>query len=232
MVQIKCEKVIKVVVVLGKVYVFEDVINILKIVIKVKFVELIDVVVCLGVDVKKFDQQVCGFIVLLVGIGKLVCVVVFVLVGVKVDEVLVVGVDVVGMDDLVEKMQVGDLNYDVVIVILDVMCVVGKLGIVLGLCGLMLNLKVGIVFLNLGEVVKNVKLGQVCYCIDKVGIIYCIIGKVDFVEDVLKLNLIVLLLDLIKVKLVILKGIYLQKVLVSLMMGLGVIVDQLLLILK
>lgn len=130
------------------------------------------------------------------------------------------------MEDLVDQIKKGEMNFDVVIVFLDVMCVVGQLGQVLGLCGLMLNLKVGIVILNVVEVVKNVKVGQVCYCNDKNGIIYIIIGKVDFDVDKLKENLEVLLVVLKKVKLIQVKGVYIKKVSIFIIMGVGVVVDQ------
>ena len=127
---------------------------------------------------------------------------------------------------MAEKMQAGDLNYDVVIATPDAMRVVGKLGTVLGPRGLMPNPKVGTVSPNPGEAVKNAKSGQVRYRTDKAGIIHCTIGKADFAEDALKSNLTALLLDLIKAKPATSKGTYLQKVSVSSTMGPGVTVDQ------
>jgi large subunit ribosomal protein L1 len=136
------------------------------------------------------------------------------------------------MDDLAEKMQAGDLNYDVVIATPDAMRVVGKLGQVLGPRGLMPNPKVGTVSANPAEAVKNAKGGQVRYRTDKAGIIHCTIGKVSFEDGSLKDNLQALLLDLIKAKPSTAKGQYLQKISISSTMGPGVIVDQTSLTLK
>ena len=210
----------------GKTYPFDDAIKIVKTSTKAKFVESIDVAVRLGVDAKKSDQQVRGSTVLPAGTGKLVRVAVFCPSGAKADEALAAGADIVGMDDLAEKMLAGDLNYDVVIATPDAMRVVGKLGQVLGPRGLMPNPKVGTVSPNPGEAVKNAKGGQVRYRTDKAGIIHCTIGKADFDSEKLKENLQALLLDLIKAKPSTAKGTYLQKVSVSSTMGPGVTVDQ------
>jgi large subunit ribosomal protein L1 len=210
----------------GKTYAFDDAIKIVKTATKAKFVESIDVAVRLGVDAKKSDQQVRGSTVLPAGTGKSVRVAVFCPSGAKADEALAAGADIVGMDDLAEKMQAGDLNYDVVIATPDAMRVVGKLGQVLGPRGLMPNPKVGTVSANPAEAVKNAKGGQVRYRTDKAGIIHCTIGKADFDTDKLKDNLQALLLDLIKAKPSTSKGTYLQKVSVSSTMGPGVTVDQ------
>ncbi len=210
----------------GKTYPFDDAIKIVKTSTKAKFVESIDVAVRLGVDAKKSDQQVRGSTVLPAGTGKSVRVAVFCPSGAKADEALAAGADIVGMDDLAEKMLAGDLNYDVVIATPDAMRVVGKLGQVLGPRGLMPNPKVGTVSANPGEAVKNAKGGQVRYRTDKAGIIHCTIGKADFDSEKLKENLQALLLDLIKAKPSTAKGTYLQKVSVSSTMGPGVTVDQ------
>ncbi|MBN8265404.1 MAG: 50S ribosomal protein L1 [Xanthomonadales bacterium] len=210
----------------GKAYAIDDALKILKDNSKAKFVEAIDVAVRLGVDAKKSDQQVRGSTVLPAGTGKSVRVAVFCPAGAKADEALAAGADVVGMDDLAEKMIAGDLNYDVVIATPDAMRVVGKLGQVLGPRGLMPNPKVGTVSPNPAEAVKNAKAGQVRYRTDKAGIIHCTIGKANFENDALKGNLQALLLDLIKAKPATSKGTYLQKISLSSTMGPGVTVDQ------
>ena len=210
----------------GKAYSIDDALKILKDNSKAKFVEAIDVAVRLGVDAKKSDQQVRGSTVLPAGTGKSVRVAVFAPAGAKADEALAAGADAVGMDDLAEKMQAGDLNYDVVIATPDAMRVVGKLGTVLGPRGLMPNPKVGTVSPNPGEAVKNAKGGQVRYRTDKAGIIHCTIGKADFDAGKLKENLTALLGDLIKAKPATSKGTYLQKISISSTMGPGVTVDQ------
>ena len=216
----------------GKAYAIDDALKILKDNSKAKFVEAIDVAVRLGVDAKKSDQQVRGSTVLPAGTGKSVRVAVFCPAGAKADEALAAGADVVGMDDLAEKMTAGDLNYDVVIATPDAMRVVGKLGQVLGPRGLMPNPKVGTVSPNPAEAVKNAKSGQVRYRTDKAGIIHATIGKADFGDDALKSNLQALLLDLIKAKPATSKGQYLQKISLSSTMGPGVTVDQASLALK
>ena len=225
MAQTKREKAIKAAVVPGKSYSFEDAIQIIKTATKAKFVESVDVAVRLGVDAKKSDQQVRGSTVLPQGTGKSVRVAVFAPAGAKAEEALAAGADAVGMDDLAEKMQAGDLNYDVVIATPDAMRVVGKLGTVLGPRGLMPNPKVGTVSPNVGEAVKNAKGGQVRYRTDKAGIIHCTIGKADFDAAKLKSNLEALLVDLVKAKPSTSKGTYLQKVAISSTMGPGVTVD-------
>ena len=216
----------------GKAYACDDAIKILKTSTKAKFVESVDVAVRLGVDAKKSDQQVRGSTVLPAGTGKTVRVAVFVPAGAKADEALAAGADIVGMDDLAEKMLGGDLNYDVVIATPDAMRVVGKLGQVLGPRGLMPNPKVGTVSPNPAEAVKNDKAGQVRYRTDKAGIIHCTIGKASFNDADLKGNLEALLHDLIKAKPATAKGTYLQKVSISSTMGPGVTVDQASLALK
>ena len=226
MAQTKREKAIKAAVVPGKSYAFEDAINILKTVTKAKFVESIDVAVRLGVDAKKSDQQVRGSTVLPAGTGKTVRVAVFCPAGAKADEARAAGADAVGMDDLAEKMQAGDLNYDVVIATPDAMRVVGKLGTVLGPRGLMPNPKVGTVSPDAAQAVRNAKAGQVRYRTDKAGIIHCTIGKASFEVAALKDNLHALLTDLVKAKPATSKGQYLQKISLSSTMGKGVTVDQ------
>ena len=210
----------------GKAYAIDDALKIVKDNSKAKFVEAVDVAVRLGVDAKKSDQQVRGSTVLPQGTGKTVRVAVFAPAGAKADEALAAGADAVGMDDLAEKMQGGDLNYDVVIATPDAMRVVGKLGTLLGPRGLMPNPKVGTVSPNPGEAVKNAKGGQVRYRTDKAGIIHCTIGKADFDAERLKENLGALLADLVKAKPATSKGQYLQKISLSSTMGPGVTVDQ------
>ncbi|MCX7563163.1 50S ribosomal protein L1 [Xanthomonadaceae bacterium XH05] len=219
-------KVLNAAVVPGKAYALDEALKILKDNSKVKFVESIDVAVRLGVDAKKSDQQVRGSTVLPEGTGKSVRVAVFCPPGAKADEALAAGADVVGMDDLAEKMQAGDLNYDVVIATPDAMRVVGKLGTVLGPRGLMPNPKVGTVSPDAAGAVRNAKAGQVRYRTDKAGIIHCTIGKASFEIDALKNNLNALLSDLVKAKPAAAKGQYLQKVSLSSTMGKGITVDQ------
>ncbi|MBS0461783.1 MAG: 50S ribosomal protein L1 [Proteobacteria bacterium] len=216
----------------GKAYGIDEALKIVKDNAKRKFVESVDVAVRLGVDAKKSDQQVRGSTVLPAGTGKTVRVAVFCPPGAKADAAIAAGADVVGMDDLAERMQGGDLNFDVVIATPDAMRVVGKLGQVLGPRGLMPNPKVGTVSPDAAGAVKNAKAGQVRYRTDKAGIIHCTIGKANFETDALKGNLHALLHDLIKAKPAASKGQFLQKVSLSSTMGVGVLVDQATLSLK
>ena len=210
----------------GKAYSLDDALKLIQSNSKTKFVESVDVAVRLGVDAKKSDQQVRGSTVLPAGTGKSVRVAVFCPAGAKADEALAAGADVVGMDDLADKMLAGDLNYDVVIATPDAMRVVGKLGQVLGPRGLMPNPKVGTVSPDAAGAVRNAKAGQVRYRTDKAGIIHCTIGKASFEDEALKSNLQALLIDLVKAKPATSKGQYLQKISVSSTMGPGVTVDQ------
>ena len=228
----KRQKAIQAAVKPGQAYPIDEALKIVKDHSKAKFVEAVDVAVRLGVDARKSDQQVRGSTVLPQGTGKTVRVAVFAPAGAKAEEALAAGADAVGMEDLAEKMQGGDLSYDVVIATPDAMRVVGRLGTLLGPRGLMPNPKVGTVSPNPGEAVKNAKGGQVRYRTDKAGIIHCTIGKADFQPEQLKENLQALLVDLVKAKPATSKGQYLQKISLSSTMGPGVIVDQATLSLK
>jgi large subunit ribosomal protein L1 len=219
-------KALQATVVAGKSYPLEEALKLLQANANAKFVESIDVAVRLGVDAKKSDQQVRGATVLPAGTGKSVRVAVFCPAGAKADEALAAGAEIVGMDELADKMLAGDLNYDVVIATPDAMRVVGKLGQVLGPRGLMPNPKVGTVSPNPAEAVRNAKAGQVRYRTDKGGIIHCTIGKASFEVAALAGNLNALLMDLIKAKPASSKGQYLQKISLSSTMGVGVVIDQ------
>jgi large subunit ribosomal protein L1 len=209
----------------GKAYPLEEALEILKQASKIKFVESVDVAVRLGVDPRKSDQNVRGSTVLPNGTGKQVRVAVFAQ-SENADKALAAGADVVGMDDLHDRMKEGDLNFDVVIATPDAMRVVGKLGQVLGPRGLMPNPKVGTVTTDVETAVKNAKAGQVRYRTDKAGIVHSTIGKASFEVDALKANLSALLKDLVKLKPAAAKGAYLQKISVSTTMGPGILVDQ------
>ena len=224
--QTKRQKAIRAAVQPGKAYSIEEALKIVKGHANVKFAEAVDVAVRLGVDARKSDQQVRGSTVLPQGTGKSVRVAVFAPDGAKAEEARAAGADAVGMEDLAEQMQGGDLSYDVVIATPDAMRVVGRLGTLLGPRGLMPNPKVGTVSPNPGEAVKNAKGGQVRYRTDKAGIIHCTIGKASFEDGQLTENLTALLSDLVRAKPATAKGTYLQKISISSTMGPGVAVDQ------
>ena len=210
----------------GKTYPIETALKILKDNSRTKFVESVDVAVRLGIDAKKSDQGVRGSVLLPHGTGKTVRVAVFCPPGEKAEAAKAAGADAVGMDDLAEKMQGGDLAFGRVIATPDAMRVVGKLGQLLGPRGLMPNPKDGSVTADVVTAVKNAKAGQVKFRNDKAGIVHCTIGKASFSADALKENLGALLADLVKAKPAAAKGQFLQKVSVSTTMGIGITVDQ------
>ena len=216
----------------GKQYPVDAALKIIKDNAKTKFVESVDVAIRLGIDAKKSDQGVRGSTMLPHGTGKTVRVAVFCPAGEKAEAARAAGADAVGMEDLAEKMQAGELNFGRVIATPDAMRVVGKLGQLLGPRGLMPNPKDGSVTADVVSAVKNAKAGQVKFRNDKAGIVHCSIGKVNFEPDALKDNLNALLADLMKAKPSTSKGVYLQKVSLSSTMGLGVAVDPSTLILK
>ncbi len=209
----------------GKVYSAEEAFALLKDLARAKFTEAVDVAVNLGVDPKKSDQVVRGSTVLPHGTGKKVRVAVFAQ-GANADAAKEAGAEIVGMDDLAESIQGGQLDFDVVIASPDAMRVVGKLGQILGPRGLMPNPKVGTVTPDVAGAVRNAKAGQVRYRTDRAGTVHCRIGDVSFEVPALKQNLATLIADLNKAKPSAAKGVYLKKVSISTTMGPGLIVDQ------
>ena len=203
----------------------EEALQLLKDTSSVKFVESVDVAVNLGVDPRKSDQVVRGSTVLPNGLGKTVRVAVFAQ-GANADVARDAGADIVGFEDLAERIKGGEMDFDVVIATPDAMRVVGQLGQILGPRGLMPNPKVGTVTPDVAGAVKNAKAGQVRYRTDKTGIIHAPLGKVSFEVVALKENLMALLNDLNKMKPSAAKGVYVKKVTVSTTMGPGVPVDQ------
>ena len=208
-----------------KLYPFDNAIALIKECATAKFNESIDVSVQLGVDAKKSDQVVRGSVVLPAGTGKSVRVAVFAA-GDKAEAARAAGADVVGMEDLAERIKGGDMPFDIVIASPDTMRIVGTLGQILGPRGLMPNPKVGTVTPDVATAVKNAKAGQVQYRTDKAGIIHATIGRKDFADADLKNNLVALIDALNKAKPATSKGIYLRKVSLSSTMGAGVRVDQ------
>jgi large subunit ribosomal protein L1 len=208
-----------------KIYEAEEAFKLIKGVASAKFPESVDVAVNLGVDPKKSDQVVRGSTVLPHGTGKSVRVAVFAQ-GANADAAREAGAEIVGMEDLAERIQGGDLNFDVVIASPDAMRVVGKLGQILGPRGLMPNPKVGTVSPDVAGAVKNAKAGQVRYRTDRAGTVHCPIGNVNFEPSALRENLAALLADLNKAKPASAKGVYMQKVSVSSTMGPGLAIDQ------
>ncbi len=209
----------------GKQYPIDDALKLVKEFATAKFAEAVDVAVNLGIDASKSDQQVRGSTVLPNGIGKSVRVAVFTS-GKNQEAARAAGADIVGLEDLAEKVKAGQFDFDVVIASPDAMRVVGQLGQILGPRGLMPNPKVGTVSPDVAGAVKNAKAGQVRYRVDKAGIVHCTIGKANFEVNALKENLQALMADLQKSKPAAAKGIYLKRVTLSSTMGPGVTVDH------
>ncbi len=207
-----------------KFYPATDAITLAKTTATAKFNESIDVAINLGIDAKKSDQTVRGSVVMPAGTGKTVRVAVFTQ-GPKAEEAKAAGADIVGFEDLAERVKGGFMDFDVVIASPDAMRIVGTLGQVLGPRGLMPNPKVGTVTADVATAVKNAKAGQVQYRTDKAGIVHATIGRASFEVAALETNLRALVEALQKAKPAASKGIYLKKVSVSSTMGKGVRVD-------
>jgi large subunit ribosomal protein L1 len=222
--QTKRQKALAGLVTQNKSYPVNEALDLVKKAAKAKFDESVDVAVNLGIDAKKSDQLVRGSVVLPAGTGKKVRVAVFTG-GAKAEEAKAAGADIVGLEDLAEKVKAGQIDFDVAIASPDAMRVVGQLGQILGPRGLMPNPKVGTVSPDVATAVKNAKAGQVQYRTDKAGIVQCPIGRASFTADALKQNLVTLVDALNKARPAGAKGIYLKKLSVSSTMGPGVRVD-------
>ena len=159
----------------GKTHPIDDALRLVKQFASAKFNESVDAAVNLGIDASKSDQQVRGSTVMPHGIGKSVRVAVFTS-GRNQDAARAAGADIVGLEDLAEKVKAGQLDFDVVIASPDAMRVVGQLGQILGPRGLMPNPKVGTVSPDVAGAVKNAKSGQLRYRVDKAGIVHASIG--------------------------------------------------------
>lgn len=209
----------------GRLHDVSEALALLKSLSSVRFSESVEVSVNLGVDPRKSDQVVRGSTIMPNGLGKESRVAVFAQ-GAAADAAREAGADIVGMDDLAEQVQAGNLDFDVVIAAPDAMRVVGKLGRILGPRGLMPNPKVGTVTPDVAGAVRNAKAGQVQYRTDRAGIIHCSIGKVGFEVEALKQNLDALLGDLNRAKPGTSKGVYMRKVTLSTTMGPGIGIDK------
>lgn len=207
-----------------KVYAFDEAYALLTSLPQAKFLETVEVSVNLGVDPRKSDQVVRGATVMPKGTGKTARVAVFAQ-GAAADAAKEAGADLVGMEDLAEKVKAGELDFDVVIAAPDAMRVVGMLGQILGPRGLMPNPKVGTVTPDVAQAVQNAKAGQVRFRTDKNGIIHAGVGKVDFPADSIRSNIEALLAELTKLKPASAKGVYMKKVTLSSTMGPGLTVD-------
>jgi large subunit ribosomal protein L1 len=209
---------------LTKTYPLTEAIALVKAASKVKFDETVELSMNLGIDPRHADQMVRGLISLPNGTGKTVRIGVFAR-GAKAEEALAAGADVVGADDLAEKVQAGDIQFDRCIATPDMMALVGRLGKILGPRGLMPNPRLGTVTMDVKGAVSAAKAGQVEFRAEKAGIIHAGIGKVSFADDKLLENARALADAIQKARPAGAKGTYMQKASLSSSMGPGVRVD-------
>ena len=207
-----------------RVYTIEEAIPLVQKAKYVKFDETVDMSLRLGVDPKHADQMVRGTVVLPHGLGKSKRVLA-IAGGEKQKEAQDAGADVVGGEELVEKIQGGFLDFDAVVATPDMMRAVGKLGKVLGPRGLMPNPKTGTVTADIAKAVKEIKAGKVEFRVDKTGIIHAPVGKTSFAANSLIENAHALVDSIVKAKPAAAKGKYLRSVTVSSTMGPGVRID-------
>ena len=208
-----------------KLYPIEEAVTLLNDFAKTGFAESIDVSVNLAVDPRKSDQTVRGATTLPHGSGKAVRVAVFTQ-GDNADKAVAAGAEAVGLEDLAERINGGELDFDVVIASPDAMRVVGPLGRVLGPRGLMPNPKTGTVTADVETAVKNAKSGQVQFRADRGGIVHGRVGTVGFGPHQVKENVEALIQDLRRARPASSKGHYLKKITLSTTMGPGIHVDE------
>jgi len=205
-------------------YPLDEAIRLIKERANAKFDETIEIAMNLGVDPRHADQMVRGVAELPAGTGKTVRVAVFAR-GEKAEEAKAAGADIVGAEDLVERIQKGEIDFDTAIATPDMMPLVGRLGKILGPRGLMPNPKVGTVTPNVGEAVKRAKAGAVQFRVEKAGIVHAGIGKASFDEDKIAQNVKAFVDAVLKAKPEGAKGSYIKGVALSSTMGPGVKVD-------
>ena len=207
-----------------KTYSVRDAVKLVKSRAAVKFDETVELAMTLGVDPRHADQAVRGMVSLPSGTGKKVRVAVFAK-GDRAKEAQAAGADIVGAEDLAEKVNSGQIDFDRVIAAPDMMGVVGRLGKVLGPRGLMPNPKLGTVTPNVAQAVKDAKGGQVEFRADKTGNVNAGVGKISFSEDALAANVSAFLDAINRARPTGVKGTYIKKVTLSSTMGPGVKID-------
>jgi large subunit ribosomal protein L1 len=207
-----------------RVYTIEEAIPLVQRVKFAKFDETVDMSLRLGVDPKHADQMVRGTVVLPHGLGKSKRVLA-IAGGEKQKEATEAGADVVGGEEMVDKIQGGFMDFDAVVATPDMMRAVGKLGKVLGPRGLMPNPKTGTVTVDIAKAVREIKAGKVEFRVDKTGIIHAPVGKTSFAADSLVANAHALVDSIVKAKPAAAKGKYLKSVTLSSTMGPGVRID-------
>jgi len=205
----------------GKVYTLEEAVKLVKTNATAKFDETIEIAMNLNIDSRKTDQNVRGIVQLPNGTGKNYRVAVFAK-GVKADEATKAGADIVGAEDLMEKIQAGDMPFERCIATPDMMGLVGRVGKILGPRGLMPNPKLGTVTMEVAQAVAAVKGGQVEYRTEKGGIIHSGVGKASFQEKALVENIIAYIDAVQKARPNGIKGTYIKKMTLTSTMGVGV----------
>ncbi len=206
-------------------YSLEEAVATVKTLSSAKFDETVEIALKLNVDPKYADQMVRGSVVLPSGTGKVVRVAVIAK-DIKADEAKNAGADIVGDDDLVEEIQKGNINFDVLIATPNLMGLVGKVGRILGPKGLMPNPKTGTVTMDVEQAVKNAKGGQVNFRVDKQGNIHAGIGKVSFSKEEIMANLTTFIKEINKHKPATAKGRYVKNAVLSLTMSPSVNLDS------
>jgi len=209
----------------SKIYNIDEAVAAVKNLKSAKFDETVEVALNLNVDPRHADQMIRGSVVLPNGTGKTVRVAVFAK-GDKIDEAKAAGADLTDADALIEQIQAGNIDFDIVIATPDMMGVLGKVARILGPKGLMPNPKTGTVTMDVAQAVKNAKGGQVNFRVDKKGNIHAGIGKVSFSEEQIKENLIAFLEKINKSKPASAKGRYIKNAAISLTMSPSVTIDS------
>jgi large subunit ribosomal protein L1 len=207
-----------------KLYQLDEAIRLVKQNATAKFDETVEIAMNLGIDPRHADQMVRGMVQLPNGTGKTVRVAVFAR-GARAEEATAAGADIVGAEDLAERIQAGEINFDRCIASPDMMAVVGKLGKILGPRGLMPNPKLGTVTPNVAEAVKAAKGGSVEFRAEKTGIVHAGVGKASFSEDALVENVRAFVGAITRAKPSGAKGTYILKVSLASTMGPGLKVD-------
>jgi large subunit ribosomal protein L1 len=207
-----------------KAYPLPEAIRLVKATAKAKFDETVEIAMNLGIDPRHADQMVRGVVGLPHGTGKTVRVAVFAR-GPKAEEALAAGADIVGAEDLAEKIQAGEINFDRCIATPDMMGLVGRLGKILGPRGLMPNPRLGTVTMDVKGAVAAAKAGQVEFRAEKAGIVHAGVGKASFPEEKLLENVRAFVDAIQKAKPAGAKGAYVKKVSLSATMGPGIRVD-------
>ena len=210
----------------GKRHTLKDAVDLVVATARTRFDETVDAAIRLGVNPAHADQMVRGSVVLPNGLGKSVRVLVFAK-GEKEKEAVDAGADIIGTEDVVERIKSGWLEFDRVVATPDMMGSVGKLGKILGPRGLMPNPKVGTVTFDVAKAVNELKAGKVEFRVEKAGIVHSPVGRVSFGSEKLLENVTALIETIVKLKPASSKGTYLKSISISTTMGPGIKVDPL-----